>query len=108
MKNLPIHNNMNKLLYAFAILVVAGCAASRNNSSAPIELNGVFDQYARESYSLNPLSATANNVNDYNDQLAINISEPWVEKVIQFNHRYLDTLKKLDHTALTDLEKRSV
>jgi uncharacterized protein (DUF885 family) len=100
---------MNKLvLQSFAILLIAGCSASKKNKGLAIDLNGVFEQYAKESYHLNPLSATANNVNVYNDQLAINISEAWVKEATELNNRYLDTLKGIDYAALTDLEQRSV
>ena len=99
---------MNRFLKTFSILIITGCSAIKENKKATIDLNGVFEQYAKESYRLNPLSATANNVNDYNDQLAINIGEEWIQKAILLNNRYLDTLKKINYPALTENDQRSV
>lgn len=90
------------------MLLLTGCAAAKKDKGSPIDLDGVFEQYAKESYRLNPLSATANNVNDYNDKLAINISEAWVQEAIELNKRYLDTLERVQLALLTDPEKRSV
>jgi hypothetical protein len=99
---------MNKLiLYSFAIIIITGCVATQKNRRSAISLNGVLEQYAKESYRLSPLNATANNVNDYNDKLAINISEAWVQEATTFNKRYLDTLKLIQYADLTDLEKRN-
>ena len=99
---------MNRFLEIFSILIITGCSAIKENKKTTIDLNGVFEQYAKESYSLNPLSATANNVNDYNEQLAINIGEEWIQKAILLNNRYLDTLKKINYPALTENDQRSV
>ena len=99
---------MNRFLKIFSILIITGCSAIKENKKTTIDLNGVFEQYAKESYSLNPLSATANNVNDYNEQLAINIGEEWIQKAILLNNRYLDTLKKINYPALTENDQRSV
>jgi hypothetical protein len=100
---------MTKLiLQGFALLFATGFLTAKKHRDASINLNGVFEQYAKESYRLNPLTATANNVNDYNDQLAINISEAWVKEAIQLNDRYLDTLKHINYILLTDTEKRNI
>src|SRR6478672_5170571 len=96
------------ILQSFAMLLLIGCAATRKNRNTVVDLNGIFEQYAKESYRLNPLNATANNINDYNDQLAINISEAWVQKSLKLNKRYLDTLKGIHYASLSDLEKRNI
>ena len=89
-------------------LIITGCFSVKENKKATIDLKGVFEQYAKESYRLNPLSATANNVNDYNDRLAINISEEWRKEATLLNNRYLDTLKNFNYGSLTDTDQQSV
>ncbi len=98
---------MNKLtLESVIILFCLGCSPAKEQKE--VDLNGIFEQFARENYSLNPLVATQNNVHDFNDQLAIDISEEHVEKAIALNNRYLDTLKTIQYDSLTDAEKLSV
>ena len=79
---------MQKLILPVcAILLFTGCATLNKNGKATIDVNAMLEQYAKESYALNPLSATANNVNDYNDQLGINISKAYAQKYLDFNRR---------------------
>jgi len=88
--------------------LVTGCASTSQNKISRLNLDGIFEQYAKESYRINPLTATANNVNDFNDKLAINISEAWLKEMTTLNTRYLDTLKKIDLSRLTETEKRNI
>ncbi len=99
---------LNKLtLVSFAVIFTCGCSPSGEKKEV-IDLNGIFSQFSNEYYALNPLAATQNNVLDYNDQLAIDISEAYLGKAIALNTRYLDTLNTVNYESLTDSEKLSV
>lgn len=97
--------NKIKLVAAIAILGI-GCSSVKEQKE--INLNGIFEQFARENYALNPLAATQNNVHEYNDQLPNDISEAYQQKAIALNTRYLDTLKNINYDSLTASEKLSV
>lgn len=98
---------MNKLTLVSVITMLSfGCSSTKEQKQ--IDLNGIFEQFARENYALNPLMATQNNVHDFNDELAIDISEEYQQKVMALNTRYLDTLKTIRYDSLTASEKLSV
>jgi uncharacterized protein (DUF885 family) len=98
---------MNKLfLLSLTVIFISGCSPKEQKNNT--DLNGIFEQYASDSYALNPLAATANNVNDYNDMLAIDISEAHIEKALALNTRYLDTLNTVNYDLLTESEKLSL
>lgn len=99
--------HMNRLsLVSVMTILCLGCSPAKEQKE--VDLTGIFEQFARENYALNPLVATQNNVHDFNDQLAIDISEAYLEKAIALNNRYLDTLKTIRYDSLTDSEKLSV
>ncbi len=98
---------MNKLTLVSVITMLSfGCSSTKEQKQ--IDLNGIFEQFARENYALNPLLATSNNVHDYNDKLPIDTGEEHQQKVMALNTRYLDTLKTISYDSLTASEKLSV
>jgi uncharacterized protein (DUF885 family) len=100
---------MNKFILVVCwIFLLTGCAAVRENRKPGLDVNGILEQYAKESYFFSPLSATANNINDYNDQLAINISKAFAQKYLAFTNRYLDTLRLIEYKNLPESEKLSL
>lgn len=96
------------VLLACWTLLFAGCATLKKNGTAAIDVNGMLERYARETYALNPLSATANNVNDYNDQLSISISKTYIQNYLHLNNRYLDTLELMNYKNLPEADKLNV
>ncbi len=99
---------MNKLILTpLIIFFTLGCSSKREQTKE-VDLNGIFSQFSSEYYALYPLAATQNNVNDFNDQLPVDISEEFFEKAIALNTRYLDTLNTVNYDGLTDSEKLSV
>ncbi len=99
---------MNKLILALLITLFTFGCSSTSEQNKKVDLNGIFTQFAHDNYALNPLAATQNNVHDYNDQLAIDINEEYMQKAIAINTRYLDTLNTIQYDSLTDSEKLSV
>ncbi len=101
------YESFMKNLSLLFILVFSACT-TLNEEAMDVQLNGILDAYAAANYELNPLAATANGINDYNDRLAINISPEHIKKQLALNLRYLDTLSNLDVTNLTNADLLSV
>ncbi|MFK7953849.1 MAG: DUF885 family protein [Ekhidna sp.] len=97
----------NYRLIPIAILFIA-VACNQSEKDESIALQPILDKYADETYELNPLVATSNDVHDYNDRLAINIGPEFINKQLKLNQRYLDTLASLDRQKLTANEILSV
>ncbi len=97
----------NRILLCFNLLFFIAACSSIKTESIIIDMDGILENYAEEYYALNPLEATKNGINTYNDQLAISISDEYIEKLISFNNRYLDTLKSIQYESLTKNEKLS-
>ncbi|NEU09593.1 DUF885 domain-containing protein [Flavihumibacter sp. R14] len=94
-------------LPVLALLLLTGCFSLRGNKNPGTDLNSVLEGYSREFYALNPLNATANNINTYNDQLAINISEAYVQRSITLNNLYLAKLKRINYRDLSESDRLS-
>ncbi|MBT8218192.1 MAG: DUF885 domain-containing protein [Bacteroidia bacterium] len=84
-----------------------GCAHPQEHAKA-INLKTLLEQYSKDYHKLNPLEATFNGVNDYNDQLAIRIGESYIENMMALNQKYLDSLIFLDRQGLIDSEQISL
>ena len=99
---------MKTIVPTFALVCLLAFSQSSLKAQPPLDLEKLFEQYSKEYYALNPLSATQQGINDYNDQLEIKISEEYVAKSKAFNQRYLDTLAAINKTDLTTEELLSV
>ena len=97
-----------KRLTGIIFIILFGCTKSSDKEAADFALEPLLDQYSREYYELNPLMATANGVNDYNDQLEIDISQDHRAKSIALDQKYLDTLATINTDLLTPSELLSV
>jgi uncharacterized protein (DUF885 family) len=95
-------------LTGIIFIIFIGCSRPSDTESSAFELEPLLEQYSREYYVLNPLTATANGVNDYNDQLEIDISQDHRAKSIALDQKYLDTLGIINKDHLTPSELLSV
>lgn len=91
-----------KKIYLILLIIVA-CTSPKE--VIKINLNDILDGYTAEYYARNPMAATANGINDYNDQLPINITEEAYKSNIAFCKKYLDTLSTIDVSLLSESEK---
>ena len=73
-----------------------------------IKLDALFEKYSKDFYALNPLAATQQGINDYNDQMQISISPEHIAKSKVLNQRYLDTLAAINKAELNSEELLSV
>ena len=67
----------------------------------------IFDDYYKERRKIFPLEATANGVNDYNDQFPIDIADSYRDSVGRFYAKYKAALGKMDADKLNENDKMS-
>ena len=99
---------MKSLLAPLSLTILIAFSQFSFKATKPIELEPLFAQYSKEYYALNPLAATQQGINDYNDQMEIKISEEHIKKSKVLNQRYLDTLASIPKDNLTTEEQLSV
>ena len=100
--------NMKSIILIVTIAVMTGCSQSPGKTNKQFQLAPLLDQYSKEFYVLNPLAATEEGINDYNDQLEITINEDYRTKTIAQNKKYLDTLIVINKENLTSSELLSI
>jgi uncharacterized protein (DUF885 family) len=108
---------MKKILFLAILLAFSACYDSNKEkpktgevvekNSTP-SVSALFEDYYKERMKLFPLEATFNGVNDYNDQMPIDITQAYRDKSIQFAEKYLAILSKIDNSTLSDNDKMSV
>lgn len=98
-------NVRNLTSFLVAIILIISCQRGRDHQTTKLQI--ILNSYAHEFYALNPLAATANGINDYNDQLEIDISKQYRIQALALNRKYLDALKVLNYHELTESEKLS-
>ncbi len=98
---------MKRIIATATFIFLIGFSQS-SFKTPPSQLEQLFDRYSASYYALNPLAATAQGFNQYNDQLEIKISEAYVTKSRNLNQRYLDSLSGINKKELSAAEKLSV
>ena len=112
---------MKKVLFFLAIIAVptfclTACKESPSQKEATTDKSTpsvvasaatVFDDYYKERMKLFPFEATANGVNDYNDQFPIDISDSYRDSVGRFYEKYKAALGKMDADKLNENDKMS-
>lgn len=64
------------------------------------EVRSILDDYFDEALKLNPIAATFNGRNEYNDQFAAPINDATRAKMLAFEQRYLDKINQIDPKTL--------
>ncbi len=112
---------MKKVLFFLAIIAVLtfclmACKETSSqkevtsDKSAPLVVASAataFDEYYKERMKLFPFEATANGVNDYNDQFPIDIADSYRDSVGRFLGKYKAALAKMDADKLNENDKMS-
>jgi len=73
--------------------------------AAPNNIDSVAANYYEQYLKLNPLEATSQGDNRYNDLLPVNINKDYISGEIAFFKRVSDELKNLDYKSLPDDKK---
>ena len=81
---------------------LAGCHSGSNQAAqgANAALAGMFNNYYEERMQLFPLEATFNGDNRYNDQLPVDFTDSYRNKLKAFFTRYQDSLARYDRSTL--------
>jgi uncharacterized protein (DUF885 family) len=87
---------MKKLTYLFCLLAFVAC----KSSDAPKELQTLVDSYYEEQLKLNPVAATANGDNRYNDQLNIDFTDAHRAKIKALLEKTQTSLATIDREKL--------
>ncbi|MDA9554825.1 DUF885 domain-containing protein [Pelobium sp.] len=99
---------MKRILIAlFVAATLFGCKQKEKSASANPELAKLFDQYFEDRMKLYPLEATAQGDNRYNDQLPIDISQPFRDSVKVFYQKYLDKISAYNRESLDENDQIS-
>ena len=105
--------------YLFPALTVAvllaGCQSSTSDKTAQTadtaagnkDLNSLFGQFWEKQSRLDPVSATAQGDNRFNDQLPNDQTQAYRDTLGAFYQTYLTRLEKFDRNALDDNDKIS-
>ena len=72
-----------------------------------VDFKKVTDDYFNKKNSLNPLDATLNGQNQYNDQLQFEMTDSFRKKQGEFFDKYESELSKIDFESLSEEEKNS-
>ena len=81
--------------------LAAGAAQDATQSAKATRLNALYDQYWEEQLKLNPLQATFQGDNRYNDQLPNFLSKPYRDQEHEFTRRWLKTIEGVGADGLT-------
>ncbi len=84
-----------------AAFAQAPAAASAAQDAKATRLNAMYEQYWDELLKLNPLQATFQGDNRYNDQLPNTLSAPYRQQMHEFNTRWLKAVKDVGATGLS-------
>ena len=101
------HLNMKKLntifVIAFLSLLVVNCKSGKKEQN----FKAITDAYFDGKNELNPLDATQNGQNEYNDKLIFEMTDSYRKKQAAFYDKFENELKTIDTTALSAEEKNS-
>ncbi|MFM1835939.1 MAG: hypothetical protein RJA04_627 [Bacteroidota bacterium] len=89
---------MKKLTYFLCLLAFVAC----KSGDAKKELSTLVDNYYEEQLKLNPVSATANGDNRYNDQLSIDFTDSHRAKVKALLEKTQKSLSDINRESLDD------
>jgi uncharacterized protein (DUF885 family) len=87
---------MKKLTYLLCLLAFVSC----KSGDAKKELSTLVDSYYEEQLKLNPVSATANGDNRYNDQLSIDFTDAHRAKIKALLEKTQSSLSEIDREKL--------
>ena len=87
---------MKKLTYLLCLLAFVSC----KSGDAKKELSTLVDSYYEEQLKLNPVSATANGDNRYNDQLNIDFTDAHRAKIKALLEKTQTSLSAIDREKL--------
>ncbi|MEW5676883.1 DUF885 domain-containing protein [Flavobacterium enshiense] len=98
---------MRKTTFLSAALALALFFVQCKKEEKVVDFKVLTEKYFKGKNELNPLDATLNGQNDYNDQLVFEMTDAYRKKQADFFNKYEKELGDVDTTALTEEEKIS-
>ncbi|HSD14455.1 MAG TPA: DUF885 domain-containing protein [Flavobacterium sp.] len=96
-----------KLSIASVLLTSLLFVNCKKEEKMVVDFKSVTENYFKEKNALNPLDATLNGQNEYNDQFVFEMTDAYREKQGKFFDKYEKQLSEVDTTSLTSEEKIS-
>lgn len=95
-------------LYSFSMAIVLSVFfGSCKSEDKKGDINNITKTYFEDKNALNPLDATQNGQNQFNDQLAFEMTDSHRKKQSEFYSKYENLLTTVDSTSLSEEEKNS-
>ena len=99
---------MRKLKTIVALLLVSLLLVNCKSEEKSVDFKKLTENYFDEKNALNPLDATQNGQNEYNDQLQFEMTDSFRKKQGEFFNKYETELATVDFEKLSDEEKNSL
>lgn len=77
------------------------------SNDVTVDFKKLTENYFKDKNTLNPLDATQNGQNDYNDQLQFEMTDSYRKTQGEFFDNYASQIEKVDFESLSDEEKNS-
>ena len=101
------HLNMKKLNTIFVIVLLSLLVVNCKSEKKEQNFKAITDSYFDGKNELNPLDATQNGQNEYNDKLVFEMTDSYRKKQAAFYDKFENELTTIDTTALSAEEKNS-
>lgn len=98
---------MRKIKVISSLLLLSIILVNCKSNEEKVDFKKLTDNYFKEKNTLNPIDATQNGQNDYNDQLQFEMTDSFRKKQGEFFASYASQLEKVDFESLSDEEKNS-
>ena len=101
------HLNMKKINTIFVIVLLSLLVVNCKSEKKEQNFKAITDAYFEGKNELNPLDATQNGQNEYNDKLVFEMTDSYRKKQAAFYDKFENELTTIDTTALSAEEKNS-
>lgn len=98
---------MKKITFFITFLVVSIVLVSCKSNEKKQDFSAFTKNYFDDKNALDPLGATQNGQNEYNDQLQFEMTDSFRKKQLDFFNKYETGLAAFDEKALSEEEKNS-
>ena len=97
----------NFSLASLVIFLLLSCNFNTENIQNNVELNTVFENYYQDGLKINPINATNEGDNRYNNQFPELITESYKKTQTEYYSKYLDKVSKFESVDLSEIDKMS-
>jgi len=97
----------NFSLASLVIFLLLSCNFNSENIQNNVELNTVFENYYQDGLKINPINATNEGDNRYNNQFPELITESYKKTQTEYYSKYLDKVSKFESVDLSEIDKMS-